>query len=189
MQTVSPSLVNSPVSYIVTVGDGCSTPVSDTVVVIVNGNPVVDSIMTTDILCYGDSTGTANVFLDMSVAQAPFTYDWGFVSQTNSLVSGLNLGYSHVNIIDNNGCATRDSVLIDQPDSLIISVLGDTICYGELGQISASVLGGTAPYTYQWTGVPAGLTGAGPHQVAPIMTTTYSLNIIDSNNCSALNPK
>lgn len=181
-QYVNPALVNSPMNYIITLDDGCSTPAYDTATVIVNPTPIVDSIVTTDVLCHGGSTGTANVFVN-AASPTPITYDWGFISQLNPLLTGLSVGQYYVTITDNNGCSVDDSVTINQPDSLVLTVIGDSICFGATGQISASTIGGIAPYTYTWTGLPSNPTTGGPHNVTPATSTVYTVSVTDSNNC------
>ena len=53
-----------------------------------------------------------------------------------------------------------------------------TICSGTSTSITASVVGGTGPFTYAWdNGLPA---NAGPHTVSPATTTIYSVTVDDS---------
>jgi hypothetical protein len=83
-QVVSPTLVSSPMQYVVTVNDGCSSPSYDTATVVVNPLPIFDSIVVTNVRCFGESNGTANVFVNAS-SQAPFQYDWGFYYSIKSI--------------------------------------------------------------------------------------------------------
>jgi len=53
---------------------------------------------------------------------------------------------------------------------------------GQTDSIFTSVSGGTAPFTYQWSG---GLSGPGPIAVNPTSTTTYSVSVIDSAGCAS----
>ena len=183
-QVVSPSYSPVPVKYVVTVNDGCSAPAYDTSFVAINNNPIIDSISVTDVLCYGGNTGSAEVYMNTGVGQPPYTYDWGFISQGSTTVSGLSRGEYSVMVTDNNGCSVRDSIVVNQPDSLALVVFGDSICYGDTADISANVTGGILPYTYTWTGLTA--TGPGPHQVTPTITTFYSVGLVDGNGCNAV---
>lgn len=185
-QTVLPDLASSPNNYVITVNDGCSSPAYDTATVIVNSLPTIDSINVSNVLCYGQSNGFATVYLNSS-AQPPFIFDWGFVSQSNPLVTGLSVGEYIVNVTDNYGCKSNDTIMVTQPEQLVLTVVGDSICYGATGQVSASASGGTTPYTYTWTGITGVTTGSGPHSVSPLVTTTYTVSVLDSNNCS-INP-
>jgi len=181
---VSPTLASSPIKYTITLNDGCSTPVYDTAIVIVNPTPIIDSITTSDVLCFNGNTGAANVFMNATVGTSPFTFDWGFISQTTPLVTGLSMGQYYVNVTDNKGCFINDSITIDQPDSLILTVLGDSICFGDIASISASTTGGITPYVYTWTGLTNPNNGPGPFQETPVTTTNYTVSVTDFNNCN-----
>ncbi|WP_090173259.1 SdrD B-like domain-containing protein, partial [Neolewinella agarilytica] len=57
----------------------------------------------------------------------------------------------------------------------------DNICVGSNSTLTASVSGGTAPFTYAWSN------GAGSTQsvtVQPQTTTTYRVTVTDANNCT-----
>src|SRR5690606_17772723 len=56
-----------------------------------------------------------------------------------------------------------------------------TICFGDSSQLWAGAVGGTAPYTINWT--TPGLTGTGPITVSPPTTTNYCFNVTDANGC------
>jgi Galactose oxidase, central domain/Secretion system C-terminal sorting domain len=84
--------------------------------------------------------------------------------------------------IDTAGCYPCQ---ILQQQSMLVTVTGSTpICAGSCTNVSASVSGGNAPYTYSWT--PNIGTGAGPHQVCPASTTTYSVLVTDSSGNTAV---
>lgn len=55
-----------------------------------------------------------------------------------------------------------------------------TICFGESVTISASVLGGTAPYTYNWS---HSLPNAASNLITPAQTDTYTIQVTDANGC------
>lgn len=186
-QVVSPTLVSSPMQYVVTVNDGCSSPSYDTATVVVNPLPIFDSIVVTNVRCFGESNGTANVFVNES-SQAPFQYDWGFITQSNPLVTSLSAGQYFVLVTDNFGCKSRDTITVTQPETLTLAVFGDSICYGGTAEVSSLASGGTLPYTYTWTGITGVTSGAGPHQVSPTTSTIYTVSVLDSNNC-LVNPK
>ncbi|MCO6499412.1 MAG: gliding motility-associated C-terminal domain-containing protein [Vicingus serpentipes] len=181
-QLVGPSFSPLPIKYVVTVNDGCSSPAYDTSYVTVYNNPIIDSISVVDVLCYGGNTGRANVYMNTTVGQAPYIYDWGFVSQGNTTITGLMKGNYSVVVTDNNGCSVTDSITVNEPDLMVLTVFGDSICYGDTATMSASVIGGISPYTYSWGGVTA--TGPGPHQVSPTITTFYSVGAVDANGCN-----
>lgn len=71
---------------------------------------------------------------------------------------------------------------------LVVSAGTDgTICQGESYTLGGapSANGGTTPYTYSWTSIPAGFTSSDSNPVVtPSDTITYILNVIDNNGCS-----
>lgn len=69
-----------------------------------------------------------------------------------------------------------------QPPTIQLSAISDTICSGSCTDISASISGGTAPFTISWdNGLP---NGAGPHSVCPNTTTIYTAIVVDSAGLS-----
>jgi gliding motility-associated-like protein len=149
--------------------------------------PLVDSIRSTPVLCFGGSTGTATVYPKAGAGTPPLTYAWSPSGGTGTTASGLTAGAYNVVITDANGCTTSGVVNVTQPAllSLIVSSL-DTICYGDTAQVYGQALGGNPAYTYTWSGASgAGLTGSGPTLVMPTTTTVYTISVVDSKGCTA----
>ncbi len=65
-----------------------------------------------------------------------------------------------------------------------LSLVGDTICEGETGNLTATATGGEGDYTFTWNG--GGLTNAtGPNQTDnPTTTTTYNVTVTDGGGNS-----
>jgi gliding motility-associated-like protein len=83
-QTVSPTSGVSPINYIVTVSDGCSTPAKDTVTVIINPVPVA-------FITANDTSGCAPLEVDFTaLSNIGSIYDWDFGDNTPN-ASGSNL--------------------------------------------------------------------------------------------------
>jgi len=83
-------------------------------------------------------------------------------------------------VSDTAGCATASdaATVTVNPCTFNVTVNSAAICAGGCTNISATVVGGTGPYTYSWTnGLPA---TAGPHNVCPAVTTTYSVTTTDN---------
>ncbi len=59
-----------------------------------------------------------------------------------------------------------------------VSGVGDAVCEGGCGNISATAANGTPPYTYTWT--PNIGTGPGPFSVCPTTTTNYKVVATDA---------
>ena len=87
---------------------------------------------------------------------ASYSYQWLFDGSTDETLSDICAGLYRVEITDANGCSRVDSVLLEQPDSLALSInISETIdlnCFniGE-GAIGIDVEGGTPDFSYNWT--------------------------------------
>jgi hypothetical protein len=129
---------------------------------------------TTDILCFGDSNGTASVVA--SGGTGAINVDWG-ANDPNM----LGQGYAAYSMTDAAGCTEMDSVLINEPTAVDLSLTGsDVPCFGDTvgGSADAAVTGGTPGYTYTWS------SGDTTSAVSGLSTGWYSVTVADSNGCS-----
>ena len=178
----------APGTYNLTVTDKnlCSDVVNG--VVISQPDTLVASLtLETDITCFGDADGA----IDISVTggTAPYTYSWtgtgGFTASTQDL-DNLAPGTYNLTVTDKNLCSdVVNGVVISQPDTLVASLTLETdiTCFGDAdGAIDISVTGGTAPYTYSWTGT-GGFT-ASTQDLDNLAPGTYNLTVTDKNLCS-----
>ncbi len=140
--------------------------------------PVEGTVVGTDILCYGESNGNAD--LTPIGGTPPYTYSWSIAGETNQDVENLVAGYYTVTILDSHECEYNSGVLIEEPDLLSVETSVDvTICIGESTTMFAEAAGGISPYSYNWTGF-----GSGDSITdSPIIETTYYVQAVDSNNC------
>ncbi|MDF1559732.1 MAG: gliding motility-associated C-terminal domain-containing protein, partial [Bacteroidales bacterium] len=113
------------------------------------------------ISCYGRNDGYIDLQFDGGTGG--YTYSWtgpeGFTATTASIAS-LYDGTYDLTVTDGNGCHRYYQYILDEPDSVGISVLksltGDGLynisCNGEDGQIDITVTGGSGPgtYAYDW---------------------------------------
>ncbi|QBN17794.1 PKD-like domain-containing protein [Flavobacterium nackdongense] len=170
-------------TYIVTITDtnGCSVQKQ---VLITEPNAILTTISAqTNVLCFGNTTGSATV--SASGGTGILSYSWDTVPvQTTATVSGLAAGNYHLTVTDANGCSTIQSVIITQPPaglSSTISNSSDVSCFGgNDGSATATVSGGTAPYSYIWNTIPAQTLAT----ATGLKAGTYSVSISDVNGCS-----
>ena len=165
-------------SNTVTVSD--SNNCMATASVIVNEPPVLNSLINSaSVSCKGGSNGTAN--LVVSGGTAPYNYLWEHDNSTSSSLSALVADTFYVQITDAHGCEKIDSVIITEPDSLLISNINktDVSCFGgSNGSASSMVMGGTAPYQHQWSN------GATLSSISNLSTGTFTLQINDAKGCA-----
>ena len=135
----------------------------------------------TDILCAGDSTGSASA--TPSGCSTPFTFLWSPGGQTSATITGLKAGTYTCTVKDGAGQQVTTTVTITEPAALAYgtSVTPDTIKQGETSQLQVVAGGGIPGYHYLWQ--PGGDTTK-TLTVSPDTTTTYTILITDSNGCT-----
>ncbi|PCI99591.1 MAG: hypothetical protein COB15_03780 [Flavobacteriales bacterium] len=181
--TATASNINAN-SYTVVVTDSNGCTGSTIATVIDLSGPVIDSITTTDITCFGFSDGTATVYASGNSA---FTYSWNDpMTQFSQTATNLNgsPGLYVVTITDSNGCIVSGQTQINEPSPIqAIINAPDTICFGNVVQLFANASGGTTPYVaFNWSGG-INQSGQGPILDTLTSTTTYNLFVIDNNGC------
>ena len=160
---------NYNVSLIVTNAAGCS----DTIVksIHINAPPFADA-GPDKVLCLGST-------ITLSAAGGT-TYNWLPGNQSGSTISvSPSSDTSYVVIVtDANGCTDADTVLV-HVNALPIPIVSpnQVICAGQSATLSAS--GGIS---YNWN--PSGSTTS-TITITPNGSTTYAVNVIDSNGCQA----
>ncbi len=163
----------------VTDAQGCITLSN---VTLTNPPAIVASTTTTNVSCSGMCNGTATVTL--SSGTGPIFYLWSDVSaQTTPTATALCSGTYTVTATDANGCSATATALITSPASLTVNItaFGNVTCFGACdGFASATVTGGSAPYSFIWN--PGGTAGA---SVNNLCAATYTVVATDANGCSA----
>lgn len=182
----------APGNYFVEVTDlnGCSVLVGP---ILIN-EPVALSatISGTDVLCFGDCTGTGDVVI--AGGTGPHVTNWfdsfgASIGQTGTSSSGLCPGDYNAIVVDDNGCQfTTPIITVGEPTQLTASVAGndptcDAVCNGDA---TATANGGTAPYAYNWlNGQGQAVSGGGGPVVNGLCEDIYTVEVFDDNGCSA----
>lgn len=165
------------VTYTATVTDanGCQKVISQA---LTQPTPITSSVVGTNVNCNGASNGAAD--LTVSGGTAPYQFQWSTFEGTED-ITNLSGGLYFVYITDFNGCVHRDSVLIAEPQPLVLSTQVTNItCYNSNdGAIDLTVTGGTGPYTYLWSN------NATTQDVSNLGGNTYAVTVTDANNCTA----
>ncbi|MBI4646521.1 MAG: SprB repeat-containing protein [Bacteroidia bacterium] len=168
----------TPNTYYVTVTDANSCIKEDSVVI---DQPLVltSSIVKTDVLCFGGNDGTAN--LTASGGVTPYSYLWSNTETTED-ISSLIAGTYYVTVTDANNCVKEDSIIINQPSALTVSITAtDVLCYGgNSGAANLSVSGGIFPYTFLWSNA------ATTEDLSGLAAGWYYVTIGDANNCGPI---
>ena len=162
-------------TYSVSVTDknGCTGSASVTI----TASPgITVTIAKTNVLCNGESNGTATA--TVGGGTAPFTYLWSN-GATTATISNLVAGIYSVTVTDKNGCTATGQVIIAQPAKLTLSLTSTPATCLSTGSATVTVTGGTTPYTYLWSN------GATTATISNIAGGTYTVTVTDANGCKA----
>jgi len=165
-------------SYDVTVTDanGCT---STSTIVITTPNPLVLNTAQVDLLCNNVCIGEAEV--TASGGTTPYTYQWDNPTfDTNPEILNQCAGTYTVLVTDDNGCTASSTVTLTEPIALDFTYTSqNSNCLQPNGQICSNVIGGVAPFFYQWDD-PFLQTGACAFNIT---AGCYNLTLTDGNGC------
>ncbi|HEY0669469.1 MAG TPA: gliding motility-associated C-terminal domain-containing protein, partial [Sphingobacteriaceae bacterium] len=165
-------------SYTVTVTDskGC---VQSATVNITAPEAITISYTQSNVSCFGGNDGS--ITLEVNGGVSPYTYSWSNGQETKDL-NNLAANSCTVTVTDANGCSKNATIIITQPASALTAtlVVRNTVCRNSNdGSISATVSGGTQPYTYSWRNTT--LTSVNISNLTP---GSYELTVTDANGCT-----
>ncbi len=173
------TLLNLPVgTYYVELTDSNGCFRTDTATITVPPLLAIDTIIASNISCFGLNDGSA--VAQVSGGVAPYTYDWSN-GATDSALTALSAGTYALTVTDNSGCTAIDSAVVIEPTQIIfIEDSTDVSCYlGNDGAATITIVsGGTAPYSYQWSNA---------QTISSIQNLTagvYAVTALDSEGCS-----
>jgi hypothetical protein len=171
---VADSLTAGTYTITTTDDNGCTATASTTVV---QPTPVTVNISGTDESCFGGSTGSATA--SGGGGTPGYTYLWS-TSDVTSVITSLPTGIYSVTVTDSNGCSVIDSITIDSPPAISISLVGtnESMLTMMDGSIDATVGGGTPGYTYLWSN------SATTQDISGLAGGTYTLTVTDTNGCT-----
>jgi hypothetical protein len=175
-------------TYSLTLSDatGCSATASITL----DAPSLSAAIPITPITCFG--AGDGRLQANVTGSNPPFSYQWtgpgGFTASTAQITS-LQPGTYQLTVADGSGCTTTQSATLTQPGSLQVSVSAPILGCGTQiscanapdGRIDVTAQGGTAPYTYLWSG-PGGFTSSAAN-LQGLAAGSYLLTLTDARGC------
>jgi gliding motility-associated-like protein len=167
-------------TYTVTVTDA-NLCTANTSVTITEPSAFTISTTKTNVLCNGDSDGTATAI--PAGGTAPYTYSWNTSPvQTLATATGLPSGTYTVTVTDANGCTATGNASITEPAAIALDFIPtDASCPdAEDGEITVNISGGTSPYIINWEN--GDLTSISSN-LAP---GTYTVAVTDANGCGKL---
>jgi gliding motility-associated-like protein len=168
---------NCSASATVTIGQDSSSLTANATASFYNGS---------NISCLGANDGYINI--NVSGGTAPYTYAWtgpSSFSASSQNISGLVAGAYNLIITDAAGCSITLTQQLIEPASavaLITSVFNGDCITPNSGSIDLSVSGGTAAYTYAWTGPNFTAT---TEDISGLAGGSYVVTVTDANGCTA----
>jgi len=165
-------------TYIISITDnnGCI----DTTSVFVN-EPIILGVSTTSVsnTCFGGNDGSATAI--PSGGTSPYTYLWNDIgTQSGATAIGLSFGYYTVIISDNNNCSTTDSILVQEPTAIVISISSISANCGQSnGSVTANPSGGAGSYTYLWNDLGSQTTAT----AIGLPAGSYNVTVTDMIGC------
>lgn len=160
-------------NHTVTITD--SLGIINTSVVKVYNNIAVAAVSTASVSCFGGSNGQSTATIG---GTAPYTYLWSN-GQTDQIATGLTVGVYTVTASNTDGCMNIAVDTIDGPTAIANSfTVTPETCVGGDGTSTATVTGGTAPYTYLWNNLQTTATATG------LVAGSYTIGVTDANSCT-----
>jgi hypothetical protein len=133
----------------------------------------------TDISCKDLHNGNASVRVSGGIA--PYSYKWSN-GETSPAIENLVPGEYSIEVTDKHGCISRQSVTVTEPELLSVTLQPKLISEHNVcnGSLKAVVTGGTAPFSYAWSGVNSTADAA-----SSLCAADYSVTVTDAHDCSA----
>ncbi len=183
IQTLATATGLTAGTYMVLVTDtkGCSTSSS---VTITEPLGMTATTSQTNILCSGDSTGSATVLATGGIG--PYVYSWNTIPPQNSdTATSLKAGLYTVTISDGNNCSINKQVTITEPNGIITSISAQTNvdCFdNSTGAATILASGGNGLLHFSWNTIPVVTTATATNLAAG----NYTVTVTDANGCSKI---
>ena len=147
-----------------------------------------------DVTIYGEDDGLLKIQADGG--SGTLIYSWSGPSidpntpASGPLIEDLVAGYYNVTVEDAVGCKISERYEITQPETIkIFADITDIYCAGDEGKILLRVSGGTAPYTFDWTG-PNGYTNTTQDpEIVGLKPGIYYVTITDFRGAQTTPPR
>jgi gliding motility-associated-like protein len=162
--------VSSPGTYSVTITDpsGCTGTDQVTVSEVIAPNPSISGEL---IFCSGSST-------ELSVGEGFLSYEWSS-GENNSEIYVQSGGVYSVSVSNGTGCIGVATVDVTELEVVMSAIGSQTICSASPTELSTSVTGGVAPYTYYWDNEAS----SSSIIVSPEEPSNYSVYAVDAEGC------
>jgi large repetitive protein len=149
-------------------------------IVVTEPTPLVATATPTALTCFNNNTG--QIAFSASGGTAPYSYSTDGISFSNqSTAQFLNAGTYNTAVEDANGCLVNNAVTVTEPAQLQVQnmVINNASCNGICdGDASATVTGGTIPYSFAWSDGTTGISASA------LCASSYDVTVTDNNGCT-----
>lgn len=156
--------------------------IKDTVITVTQPDRIIfQNVVITNVLCHGDTSGSAVLTGTGGVAPLLYASDNSAYS-TNQVQTGFNAGYHIIRIKDANNCYLDSTIEIKEPTKLLLSITNITppTCDGYPdGSVTMSATGGITPYKFSASNGSQSTTGT----IGGLQAGSYTFTVTDGNNC------
>jgi gliding motility-associated-like protein len=165
---------------------GCDTAMNNTVIINQLPVPVIISVTSSNLSCFGGTNDTINIAATSPDGAISYSITNGLTYPgTTGLFTNLTAGDYYIVVKDDSGCTTRyaaNPVVLSQPTAplAVSSTVTNITCSGaNNGAINLLVSGGWGAYTYAWT------SGQTVSYIGGLPAATYTATVTDIRGCQA----
>lgn len=166
-------------TYYLTIVDQNGCMAVDTVVIeyLIGGNDdLAIMVGSMNVTCNGYDDGSIDIEVEGGVM--PYSYKWSTGSTTRD-IDGLIAGSYSVTVTDDVDSMIVREIEITEPKEISISLdsISSASCGFSNGFLGVSIMGGTSPYSYEWSN------GFMDSTLSFLSADTYGLTVTDFNGC------
>ena len=148
-------------------------------IIITEPEAIFSVVETSNVTCFGGNDGLASI-QTTNGGTSPYDIQWNDPNlSTGPVASNLPAGNFQFTITDSNECESIQTVIINEPDELLLTVVTVTneSGQGNNGLIDVDIVGGVEPYIFDWSN------GSDLEDQENIPAGEYTLTVIDANGC------
>ncbi len=164
---------------------GCDTAMNNSVIINPLPLPVISSVTSSDLSCYGGTNDTIHVVATSPDGTISYSIDNGLTyTNTTGLFTALPVGSYYIAVKDDSSCTTRyaaNPVVLSQPAAALTAtaVVTDISCHGNTdGAINLLVSGGWGAYTYSWSNSQT------VSSISGLAAGPYTATVTDAKGCA-----
>ena len=165
--------------YSVTVTDSLGCTASQTAFIANVPGPQVTLTAVTESNC---SQASGSIDINVTSGTPPYVFEW--TAPLDAVEDPINVasGSYNVTVTDANSCTAELNVTVSDAAAPVLDyVITNETCGTQNASIDVTVSGGSAPFTYAWSGSSTGTS----QDLNSLSAGTYNITVTDDANCQA----